>query len=57
MEDTQKETDKFMVRMPTDLHQKIKISAAQNRRSMNAEVVFHLSEAFEKKEKGEATAS
>lgn len=41
------ETAKLMVRMPEALRTAIKIEAAKNRRSANAEVLDLLSEAYE----------
>ncbi|WP_322886616.1 Arc family DNA-binding protein [Sinorhizobium medicae] len=52
------DADKLMIRLPEGLRQKIKVAAALNERSMNAEVVYHLKRAFGalEKEKGEAPA-
>lgn len=49
-------SDRFQVRLPDGLRDAIKIAAAQNRRSMNSEIVFHLEKAFEQKEKSGTTA-
>ena len=49
--------DKLMVRLPEGLRQKIKIAAAENGRTMNAEVVYHLKRAYStENEKADATA-
>jgi len=42
--------DKFMLRFPEGLRQQIKIEAAKNNRSMNAEVVYHLQRAYQRPE-------
>lgn len=34
--------DDFRMRLPTGMRQRIKVLAADNLRSMNAEIVFHL---------------
>lgn len=34
--------DQFPIRMPEGLRDRIKMIAASNRRSMNAEIIFHL---------------
>ncbi len=47
--------DKFLVRMPNGLRDSLKLTAKQNRRSMNAEIVFQLERAIEN-EKAEARA-
>ena len=55
----QKRLDQFAVRLPVGLREKIKESADQNLRSMNAEIVFHLQRAVGEKEtneKADATA-
>lgn len=39
-------SDQFAVRFPSGLRDRIKDMAAQNRRSMNAEIVFHLENAI-----------
>jgi plasmid stability protein len=39
--------DKLMLRLPEGLRQKVKIEAAMNNRSMNAEVIYHLQRAYE----------
>ena len=53
--------DKFMLRFPDGLRQQVKIEAAKNNRSMNAEVVYHLKRAYERaaleNEKSGTTAS
>lgn len=38
--------DKFMLRLPGDMRDKIRDSAARNHRSMNSEIVFHLEKAL-----------
>ena len=39
--------DKFIVRLPEGMREKIRISAEANRRSMNAEIIARLDESFE----------
>ena len=51
--------DKFMLRLPEGLRDRVREEADRNLRSMNAEIVFHLQKAlFDRLEtpKGEATA-
>jgi hypothetical protein len=38
--------DRFMLRLPEGMRERIRSEAAKNRRSMNSEVVFHLERAF-----------
>lgn len=38
--------DQYVMRFPAGLRDRIKAAAAQNRRSMNAEMVFHLERAL-----------
>lgn len=42
MADTGRESDKFMLRLPDGMRDRIKAVAAQNNRSMNAEIVATL---------------
>ncbi|MBN9055228.1 MAG: Arc family DNA-binding protein [Rhizobiales bacterium] len=37
-----KSADKLMVRLPEGLRDRLKNTARENRRSMNAEVIYHL---------------
>ena len=39
-------TAAFQVRMPPGMRQQVKLAARRNRRSMNAEIVFHLERAM-----------
>ncbi|MFG1331119.1 Arc family DNA-binding protein [Xanthobacter autotrophicus] len=39
--------DKLMLRLPDGLREKIRAAAKASRRSMNAEVIFHLLQALE----------
>lgn len=41
-----RDADKFIVRLPAGMRDVIKKTAAENRRSMNAEVVFQLERVF-----------
>lgn len=41
-----KEAEKFVVRMPAGLRDQLRASAMSNRRSMNAEVIYHLERAI-----------
>ena len=43
---TRQIADKLMVRLPDGLRDRVKESAEQNCRTMNAEVVFHLKNAL-----------
>jgi plasmid stability protein len=43
-----RDAEKFMLRLPTGLREKIRISAALNRRSMNSEIVVIIEEGLEK---------
>lgn len=40
------EADKLMVRLPDGLRKAIKLAAAENERTMNAEVIYHLKKAY-----------
>lgn len=40
------DADKLMVRLPDGLRKAIKLAAAENERTMNAEVIFHLKKAY-----------
>lgn len=42
-----RDTDKFLVRLDDGLRDKIKVAAAQSRRSMNAEINMRLEDSFE----------
>ena len=44
--ETPQEQDKLMIRLPPGMRSAIKVAATRNRRSMNAEVVFHLEKIF-----------
>lgn len=44
------EQDKFVIRLPEGMRHTIKEAAAQNRRSMNAEMVFHWERIFHEPE-------
>lgn len=46
VEKTGRDSDKFMLRLPDGMRQKIKSAAQESGRSMNAEIVFRLEEAF-----------
>jgi plasmid stability protein len=50
--------EKLMIRLPEGLRKTIKVSAAENERTMNAEVIYHLRRAYGVKpnEKADATA-
>lgn len=52
--------DMFNLRLPTGLRDRIKEEAASNRRSMNAEIIYHLEKAvfdnMEMKKGGEVSA-
>lgn len=39
--------EKFIVRMPPGMRERIKASAAENERSMNAELLYHLRRIYE----------
>ena len=41
------DAQKYMLRLPDGLRDRIKVSAAEARRSMNAEIVYHLERALE----------
>lgn len=43
---TNRESDKFMLRLPDGMRERLKDEAAKNGRSMNAEIVHHLEEAL-----------
>lgn len=53
-----REQDKFMLRLPDGMRDRLKEIAQSNMRSLNAEIVFILREKMEikEKEKGEAPA-
>ncbi len=52
------DADKLMIRLPEGLRKLIKIAAAKNERTMNAEVIYHLKRAYgAENEKTDATAS
>ncbi|WP_058097231.1 Arc family DNA-binding protein [Paracoccus sp. MKU1] len=38
--------DRFIIRLPDGMRDRIKVLASQNERSMNAEIVFHLRKAI-----------
>lgn len=40
------EAERFNVRMPEGLRERLRMSAEDNRRSMNAELIFHLDRAL-----------
>lgn len=40
------DADKYVVRLPEGLRDRLKVVALQNRRSMNSEIVFHLERAI-----------
>ena len=40
------EAERFQVRMPEGLRDRLRASADENRRSMNAELIFHLDRAL-----------
>lgn len=40
------EAERFQVRMPDGLRDRLRASAEENRRSMNAELIFHLDRAL-----------
>lgn len=40
------QAERFNVRLPDGLRERLRASAAENRRSMNAELVFHLDRAL-----------
>ncbi|EYD71600.1 hypothetical protein Rumeso_05001 [Rubellimicrobium mesophilum DSM 19309] len=48
--------DKFVIRLPDGLRQAIKEAAACNRRTMNAEIVFHLERIFREAPQHDAAA-
>lgn len=48
--------DMYVVRFPEGMRDHIKVEAAKNKRSMNAEIIYQLEIAYGTKEKGEATA-
>ena len=41
-----KQSNPLAVRMPSDLHEAMRLAAHHNRRSLNAEMVFRLKESF-----------
>lgn len=43
---TGRESDKFMLRIPNGMRDRIKVAAAQSSRSMNAEIVSRLEASF-----------
>jgi hypothetical protein len=49
-------TDAYMLRMPDGMREVIKIAATRNRRSMNAEILFHLESIFREAAQPEAAA-
>lgn len=44
---THQAQDRYIVRMPDGMKEKIKEEAARNCRSMNSEIVFHLQQIFD----------
>lgn len=44
------EPDKYVLRLPDGLRRVIKIAAAENMRSMNAEIIFHLERIYRQSE-------
>ena len=48
--------DKFMLRLPDGLRHRVKEAAVSNRRSMNAEIVFHLEKIFAEAPQQDAAA-
>lgn len=50
-----KDADKFILRMPDGMRRQIKKAALENRRTMTAEIVYHLSKVFPESERNAAT--
>ncbi|WP_185933368.1 Arc family DNA-binding protein [Rhizobium sp. P007] len=48
--------DRYIVRMPTGMRETIKKEAAKNHRSMNAEIIHHLSKVFDETKTKKADA-
>ena len=53
---TGRESDKFPLRLPDGMRDKIRCEADSNNRSMNAEIVFQLSRAYAQSETKKADA-
>lgn len=53
-----RDLDKFVLRMPEGMRDNIRIEAVRNKRSMNAEIVYHLERAYDltENEKGDTSA-
>ncbi|MFK0209345.1 Arc family DNA-binding protein [Agrobacterium tumefaciens] len=51
-----RESDKFMLRLPDGMRDRVKAEADQNFRSMNAEIVFQLNRAYVQTETKKADA-
>ncbi|QXC50937.1 Arc family DNA-binding protein [Agrobacterium salinitolerans] len=51
-----RENDKFMLRMPDGMRDRVKEEAERNYRSMNAEIVFQLSRVYTQPETQKADA-
>jgi plasmid stability protein len=49
-------TESYMLRLPDGLREAIKLTAARNRRSMNAEILLHLESIFRGQQTMEADA-
>lgn len=49
-----RDADKYIVRMPEGMRDHIKVEAAKNKRSMNAEIIYQLERAYGANEKSEA---
>ena len=54
---TGRESDKFPLRLPEGMRDKIRCEADSNNRSMNAEIVFQLSRAYAQSEMQKAHAT
>lgn len=52
-----KQADQFVLRLPDGYREAIKIAAARNRRSMNAEILVHLEAVFGEAAEAEAARS
>lgn len=40
------EAERFVIRMPAGMRERLRVAAAENRRSMNSEIIFHMDRAL-----------
>lgn len=57
MSEQPRSAEQFVVRLPNGLRDKVKERASQNFRSMNAEIVYRLLQAYDETKKADALAS